>query len=81
MSSKKFEVGDRVYYRAVVNNPGHYKPDELVPGEIIHRFMNGGEYTYRIRLDLKWTDRVAACGQPIVVGNVSAGRIIPIAAP
>jgi hypothetical protein len=74
-----YEVGWRVLWKVKVNQPDHYAPDQLLPGEIITRFMNGKlGFTYRIRLDILWGKSIEGCGgKRIVVGNVSESSIFP----
>jgi hypothetical protein len=76
-TERVYEVGDRVVYKVQFNNPGHYKPDDMLPGEVICRYKNGDGFTYRIKLDIRWSDRVSTCGEPIIAGNINAGRIFP----
>lgn len=49
----------------------------MLAGEVVCRYKNGEGFTYRIKLDMKWNDRVAACGESIVIGNVQVGRLFP----
>jgi hypothetical protein len=74
------EVGKRVRWKALVNEPQHYAPDEFLHGVIINRFWNGKlGFTYRIRLDMVWDKAGSWCpGQHIVVGNVTTGSIFPL---
>ncbi len=78
-SVQKYEVGQRVFYKALFNNPGHYRPEDKLPGTIICAFLNGSlGWTYRVELDMTWNDRVAAHGQKIIVGNIRGGSLFPI---
>lgn len=70
-----YKVGDRVMYKALFNNPGHYGPGEMLLGEVVCRYLNGDQYMYKIRLDKRWSERVAACGEHIVVGNICVTRL------
>lgn len=71
---KTFAVKDRVLYTALVNNPGHYKPGEKIPGTVVAVF--GQSAIYRIELDRLWNERVIhSVGKKIIVGNVS-GRCV-----
>jgi hypothetical protein len=74
-NDKLYALGDRVFYKAQLKESGHYQPGDLLPGEIICRYQNGAHFTYRIRLDMKWSERVAASGTSIIVGNIHAGSI------
>ena len=76
-TERSFEVGERVVYKVQFNNPGHYRPDDMLPGEVISRYETGRGAIYRIRLDMKWNDRVRGHGAPIILGNVPAARIFP----
>ena len=69
---EEYEVGDRVLFRASVNNPQHQAPGEKVRGTVIARFRNPLELTYRIKLDIVWNDDVPVVkGKNIIVGNIS----------
>ncbi len=74
------EVGKRISWKAHVNQPRHYAPDELLSGVIITRFLNGKlGFTYRIRLDMVWDEAGHWCpGQHMVVGNIPSSSIFPL---
>ena len=73
----KYEVGRRVIYKTLFNNPGNYEPGEELPGTVIAVLNNAGQPIYRIELDRVWsacTDDVR--GKKILVGNVMEGSIL-----
>lgn len=75
-SREEFQVGDRVLYKAELNNPGHYAPGAMLPGTVEAAFPNPIRPSYRIKLDMVWrSDRVPAGGEHIVVGNVRSNVI------
>jgi hypothetical protein len=70
-------VGDRILYTALFNNPGHEKPGEKIPGMVITVF--GEPPVYRIELDTVWKERmIYASGKKIVVGNVRIRQLSPL---
>lgn len=73
----EYAVGERVAWRARVNNPHHYRPGEKVAGTVIAVFENGGRPAYRIELDIAWnaTAPDMPLGRRIVVGNVRGGSL------
>ncbi len=66
---ERCEVGDKVLYTALFNNPGHERPGDKIPGTVISVF--GKPPVYRIELDVAWNERMLyARGKKIIVGNV-----------
>ena len=66
-----FQVGEGVFYRPPLKDPGNYVPGEILPGIIISRFWGDSCYIYRIELErvyAKISD--GRLGQKIIVGNV-----------
>ena len=75
MASKyEFGVGERVFFTTIFNNPGQYKPGDKMAGTLI-AVCGQSEPSYRIELDMVWSDRVHAKGQKIIVGNISSRSI------
>ena len=72
-SSIEYEIGARVIYKENINNPGVQAPGEKLLGTVISRFRNPIDFTYRIELDVVWSNRVSSSvGKKVIAGNVTA---------
>lgn len=74
--SGKYEVGEKVIWKALQRNGHNYFPDEMIEGTVIAAFENGPRFTYRIELERVWVE-CSDClkGRKIVVGNITANQI------
>ena len=80
---RHYEVGQRVLWTALHNNPWHYRDGAKIPGTVIAAFKNGTEQhpflTYRLQLDVVWNEKAKSkpFGKQIVVGNISGNQLLP----
>ena len=72
-----YEVGDRVLFVVLVNDPGYMKPGDKISGTIISVFEACGMRIYRIELDMRWDveRHPREKGAKIIVGNLYSRQI------
>ena len=71
---KTFDVGERVLWTVLVNNPGHHKPGDKILETIIGTYS--GPPVYRIELDQVWNERMKdVSGQKIIASNVRGREV------